>query len=284
VSGSRPYTLEEMSAHYGERHDLRRGLYDSSLYANYGYWTREGMTLDEACEAMTDLVADELRVEPGDRLLECGCGYGASAARVARRHGPREILAVDVTEVRLEVARRLIEERGLADRVRVAFGNAVGLDVPDESFDKVMAIECAIHFNTRHDFFREAFRVLRPGGLVALTDIVPARDLDVDRLSLAELRERLCAAPGRFPDENIYSQQTYEAHLREVGFEAVSIRSIRDKVLLPFADCVERAARASEPEARERRLAAVRGYRESHERGGDYVVVRAAKPGPGVSG
>ena len=66
------------------------------------------------------------------------------------------------------------------------------------------------------------------------------------------------------------------------GFQnPVAIRSIKEQVILPFADCVEQAALASEPEARERRMKAVRGYRGKYYEGGDYVVVRAVKPREG---
>ena len=70
----------------------------TSPYANYGYWIREGMTIDEACAAMTDRLGRELELNAEDELLECGCGYGAGAIQLIKTYGPRRYVGLDVTE------------------------------------------------------------------------------------------------------------------------------------------------------------------------------------------
>ena len=124
----------------------------------------------------------------------------------------------------------------------------------------------------------EAFRVLRPGGILALTDIVPSLDLDASKYSAGQLREFLCADAKHIHHDNIYGIDTYERYLREIGFDPVRIYSIKDKVILQFAEHLERVARNSPAEARQRRLDTAAQFRHPYMTYGDYVVVRAVKP------
>jgi ubiquinone/menaquinone biosynthesis C-methylase UbiE len=272
------YSVSDIDEHYTRRHALRQGLFGDLPYANYGYWPREGMSIDEACNALTELMAKELSLGPDDRLLEVGCGYGASAWWLATHVGPREIVGIDATSIRIEKGRELMAKSGLGGRVRLQQGDATRLDFDDDSFSRVLAIECAFHFNTREDFLREAFRVLGPGGILAMTDIVPLPDLDLDALTPDRVGELLALDAKLICEANVYAAPTYEEILRRIGFEGVRLYSIKDKVLLQYADHLERVAADSEAEARERRLNAAEHFRKKYWEAGDYVVVHAEKP------
>jgi len=272
------YSVREIDEHYTQRHALRKGIFGDLPYANYGYWPREGMTIDDACNALTALMAEELSLGPDDRLLEVGCGYGASAYRLATTIGPREIVGIDATAIRIEKGRELMAKGGLAGRVHLQQGDATRLGFGDGSFSRVMAIECAFHFNTREDFLAEAFRVLSPGGVLALTDILPAPDFDLEAHSAEEVGELLALDAKLICEANVYAAPTYERILHRLGFEAVRIYSIKDKVLRQYADHLERVAEGSEPEARKRRLDAAEHFRTRYWAAGDYVVVHAEKP------
>ncbi|MEK6675825.1 MAG: class I SAM-dependent methyltransferase [Planctomycetota bacterium] len=271
------YSTTEVSAHYEKRHGLRTGLFGDKPYANYGYWTKPGITIDEACDALTDLMAQELELNGSDRLLECGCGYGASALFLGAKYRPREIVGLDVTPVRIEEGNRLARERGLGDIIKLQQGDATKLPFEDRSFTKMLAIECAFHFNTRVDFLRQSLRVLAPGGVLSMTDIVLAPHVNRKDYSLEQLREFLSADAKFICDANIYSAEEYKRLLHEVGFQSAKIYSIKEKVVMQFADHLDRVAAASPPDAAARRHAVADTFRNNLWVGGDYVVVRAQK-------
>jgi len=275
------YSIREMNEHYTHRHELRKGIFGERPYANYGYWSKEGMSIDEAGDALTDLIARELDVTQDDEILECGCGYGASAIHIATKYKPKKIIGIDVTDIRIQTGKQLVKENDLERRVLIEFGDATHLDFDSESFTKVMAIECAFHFNTRNDFFHEAFRLLKAGGILVMTDIVPSLELNLSDYTFDQVREFLSADAKRYCDENIYSIDTYKRLLTETGFNSVKIYSIKDRVILQFADHLEKVAQTSPPDAKERRLAVAKSFRNEFMFGGDYIVVRAKKPWEG---
>ncbi len=97
------------------------------------------MSVEEVCEALTDLVARAAAVGPGDRVLEVGCGYGANAVYYTTRYRPVSAVGIDMIEVRIQNGRDFIASKGLADVIRLQTGNAPALDFPKGAFTKVLA-------------------------------------------------------------------------------------------------------------------------------------------------
>jgi transposase len=99
-----------------------------------------------------------------------------------------------------------------------ALGSATHMPFADASFDRITAFESAHHYNTREDFFREAFRVLRPGGRLATADM-----LAVDARPKRWL-QRLGNKIFHTPTANMYPRSGYARRLKDAGFTGVCVR------------------------------------------------------------
>jgi microcystin synthetase protein McyJ len=266
---------QDVVTHYTRRHSGREGLFGEQPFANYGYWTREGMTLAQAAEALTELVATAAGLGPGDRVLDVGAGYGAGAVVYAQRCRPQSIVGIDITEIRIEEGRKYVAKHGLSEIIELRLGSATAMEFADASFDKLVSVECAFHFDTRRDFLREAARVLKPGGTLALTDMIPRRGVDPRNYQRGELtlNSGVCLDNAT----NAYDADRYAGYLREAGFEAVRIESIVEWTRLRFAETlVTMADREGGERGTQWRNSAQR-LRELVERGEDYVLVVARR-------
>jgi SAM-dependent methyltransferase len=119
---------------------------------------------------------DLLKIEPGDRVLDLGCGAGRHAFEAARR-GAR-VVAVDLDRSELEQVTALFAAMAEAGEIPpggsglALSGDATRLPFPDGAFDKIIAAEVLEHLPADQAAMNEIARVLRPGGVVAVT--VPA--------------------------------------------------------------------------------------------------------------
>jgi microcystin synthetase protein McyJ len=236
------------------------------------------MTFEQASEELTDLVARTAGISPGDRVLDVGCGYGANALAYTSRYKPASVTGIDVTDVRITTGTQMIEAAGLADVIKLRLGDATKMDFADNSFDRLVCVESAFHFDTRQAFLKEAGRVLRPGGTLAMTDMIPRRGVDPSTY----MNGHKAAFSGVCLENkaNAYDADVYLAYLKDAGFSDASVTSIVDKSRKPFIAALERfAAKNPEDPRCKAIMAGAAKIREYIEGGEDYVLVFARKAG-----
>jgi ubiquinone/menaquinone biosynthesis C-methylase UbiE len=194
----------------------QRRYYGNSDFYNFGYWGAGATTQREASEALVDTLLDRLPDRKGN-ILDIACGLGASTRRLFGSYPPENVTAINISEAQVARARQN------APGATVLRMDAAKLHLPDSSFDAVLCVEAAFHFDTRDAFLREAFRVLKPGGALVLSDIL-----------FHGFTAPIAGSLG-VPKANLVADiETYSARLRSAGFEQVSVENATDACLGGF--------------------------------------------------
>ena len=156
-------------------------------------------------------------LEEGETVLDLGSGAGIDCFLAAERVGPKgKVIGVDMTPEMLRRARANAKEGGYRN-VEFKKGEIEDLPLPDASVDVVIS-NCVINLSPdKPRVFAEAFRVLRPGGRLMVSDIVLMRKLPQGLLDSAAAYSACIAGAARKSD--------YLAMLREAGFGGVRVTS-----------------------------------------------------------
>jgi ubiquinone/menaquinone biosynthesis C-methylase UbiE len=124
--------------------------------------------------AATVRLAELVGFAGAERVLDVGAGLGGPSRYLAWRYGVRAS-GIDLTAEFVRVARMLTQRTGLADRVDYREGDARELPFGDASFDVVWSQNAAMNVADRDRFYREMWRVLKPGGKLALQEVAAGR-------------------------------------------------------------------------------------------------------------
>jgi cyclopropane-fatty-acyl-phospholipid synthase len=149
--------------HYDVSNDYFALFLDESMTYSCGVFSRGATTLEEAQEAKLELVCAKLGLQAGQRVLDVGCGWGSFAIHAATRYGVR-VVGVTLSEPQARLARRRVEDAGVADRVEIQVRDY--RDLAGERFDAIASIGMVEHVGEEQiDVYAEGLAgLLSPGG------------------------------------------------------------------------------------------------------------------------
>ena len=158
-------------------------------------------------------------LKPGETVLDLGSGGGIDVLLSARRVGPTgKAYGLDMTDEMLALANENKRRAG-ADNVEFLKGHIENIPLPDNSVDVIIS-NCVINLSANKDrVLAEAFRVLKPGGRFAVSDVVTRGEM------LPEIRQSVLLWVGCIA--GALEENEYQARLAAAGFEAISIEPTR---------------------------------------------------------
>jgi cyclopropane-fatty-acyl-phospholipid synthase len=163
--------------HYDVSNEFFALFLDDSMTYSCALFSRGASTLEEAQEAKLELICTKLALQPGDRVLDVGCGWGSFPVHAASRHGA-EVVGITLSEPQAALARRRAEEAGVADRVDIRVLDY--RDLTGERFDAVASIGMVEHVGEAQidTYARQLAALLRPGGRLLNHGIARLRHSD----------------------------------------------------------------------------------------------------------
>jgi cyclopropane-fatty-acyl-phospholipid synthase len=221
---------------HGRRHSLRRDRsavrhhYDvptsfyrlvlgPSLVYSCAYFAAADEPLEQAQERKLELVCHKLGLEPGQRLLDVGCGWGSLLLHAARRHGVHAV-GITLSESQAAEARARVAAAGLANRVQVYVADY--RELHEAPFDAIASIGMVEHVGVEllGTYARRLVALVRPGGRILNHGIV--------RLSPAPRSDRTFIARYVFPDGELHSLSAVLAAFEQAGLEPRDVEALRE--------------------------------------------------------
>jgi SAM-dependent methyltransferase len=245
-------------------------------WLNLGLWEGHGSEdeAEDACRRLVGTLASALPT--GGVVVDVGNGLGIQDPLIAQTVHPRRMVAVNITEWQLAAGRNRLREAAAAPVV----GDAVRLPIADQTVDGIISVEAAFHFRSRRAFFEECFRVLRPGGVLSMSDISITRwpitptELvsGLTQLRVLGLRRTMAMTAGQIV-----------ATARAAGLAQVKVTACGDRVISPALQLsAARLRSATGAPAGHQAAARVLLWQVDllwRRRIVDYLLLRAIRPG-----
>lgn len=225
LSGS-AHTLERdreaVGYHYNISNDFYALWLDSQMVYSCGYFWMSDDDIETAQIHKLDYLCRKLRLQPGERLLDIGCGWGGLMIYAAKHYGVH-VTGITLSEAQYELANQRIQQAGLADRCRVELRDYREVN---QRYDKLVSVGMAEHVGEDHllEYFQRAWAMLRRGGVF---------------LNHAIAADQHYAKPANgffqhyvFPDGELVRLSTTLQAAERAGFEVRDVESLREHYAL----------------------------------------------------
>ncbi|MBB4304991.1 cyclopropane-fatty-acyl-phospholipid synthase [Rhodobium orientis] len=222
---SRGSDKADIAHHYDVSNDFYRLFLDPEMVYTCAYFTDWQNDLATAQRDKLEMICRKLRLQPGERLLDIGCGWGSLITYAAEHYGV-EAVGVTLSEEQAELAEHRIKERGLSDRVSVELRDYRALS---GEFDKIASIGMFEHvgIDNADGYFSSVRKLLKPRGLY-LHHAITRRAKATDRLFRQKRKEYNAMVRYIFPGAEVDHIGMSLKGLEAGGFEVHDVEGWRE--------------------------------------------------------
>jgi len=182
---------------------------------HYGYWEHNTKNLKTALINVDKFILKQLKATAKDKILDAGCGAGASAIFMAQQTGAR-VTGITISDVQVKQAREKAARTAVKDLVTFDNQDYQQTNFKDQSFTKIYAIESVCHTPKKIDFLKEAYRLLKPGGTLVVVDAFQIDKKFSKKDQLAYLRFM-----QGWEVPNLATTKLFQDSLKKVGFKKI---------------------------------------------------------------
>ncbi len=233
ASGSTGLSHEDrVERFYSHGSEKRSG--EASGFLSFGLWDDDTIDYCDSSKRLLAYVLEVSQIQNAENILNVACGYGTETIEIFNSVQPRSIHAIDITDAHIRVAQRCACDNNLDDKIKFQKMDACRTTFSGELFSHIVGIEGPAHFNTREKFFSECRRLLKPGGMLLLTDII----INHQNFMASRLKRAIgvaCSKSWHMPLKNWINAEEYRKQLEENGFTVECIHSIGNMVYPGFS-------------------------------------------------
>jgi cyclopropane-fatty-acyl-phospholipid synthase len=223
--------------HYDVSNEFYKLWLDRAMVYSCGYFERADMSVDDAQQAKLDHICRKLLLQPGEKFLDVGCGWGALAIHAAERYGVYSH-GITLSQKQLEVARQRIAAAGLEDRVTVELKDYRDLQ-GEAIYDKVASVGMFEHVGLRNLplYFSTVHRLMKPSGLFLNHGITH------EHAGWRKDASTLFINRYVFPDGQLDSISNIQKFMECASFEIADVEALRSHYALTLRAWVDRLER-----------------------------------------
>ena len=224
---------QAVTYHYDVSNDFYALYLDRRMVYSCAYFHSVSEDLDTAQERKLDYICRKLRLRPGQRLLDLGCGWGGLVIHAAERYGV-DATGITLSEPQASLANGRIAAAGLQDRCRVRVCDYRQIDEP-ERYDALASVGMFEHVGAAllPVYFSQAWRLLRPGGVFLNHGIAT-------RAGQKPQKGPTFSNTYVFPDGELVPINVTLRAAEEAGFEVRDVESLREHYALTLRHWVRR--------------------------------------------
>ncbi|MBN1656666.1 MAG: methyltransferase domain-containing protein [Deltaproteobacteria bacterium] len=206
---------------------------------HFGYFSSPNTSLDEATDALIDKMAVFGELSEKAKVLDVGCGIGAPAFYLHRKFGC-DVTGISTSDIGVHNAEEESKKRGYRDSVRFRVANGLDNGFADNTFDVVWVMESSHLMKDKRKLLAECHRVLKPGGVMLLCDIMWRRPYTIaDRFGyLLRLKsDFIVGAFDHIRSFGLVHMETFDTYIntaRQIGFDDVKLIDISEQAVPTF--------------------------------------------------